>query len=432
MGLLDWLTDAIGGSGSSGSPAMPGSGAMVGQVDPMGSATGQMMPMPPIAPAATREMPPMPPTEDSRVSQQPTAPPMPPVQGLDNGGRSPVQMLGQDAPPLPPGQQGVSSGPPIPMPRPRPAGADAPPQVPPGMSQPPIPGGAPGQPLDVKSAVQSYQQAGGSLTPPDQPGSPGFSLTRALGLNVSDAQRGALAAGLKSVGENSHKPGLAAFSGSLGAGMEGAKATTDKTYDNKIKYLQASVAAQKAGDDREAKKNYAAYLSGKLKNDTDKMTADAAAGGGKKGAWNKPDSQKFIDAQHALASDPEIKASQKLLEQTAKGGEPAEVAKAQAQHQALIREKEARYLAGVGLDPKKMQDLVKNPPGSQGNPHTVTSQQEFDQYVKPGDAYVNPKDGKVYIRKGGDASGGESKTAAPAAPAAPAPAARAAPTEDED
>jgi hypothetical protein len=469
MGLLDWLTD-LGGSDMMGNLSQGGG-------VPTPEQAGNPMHWPSNSPASVGITPPMPPVQPNDTDYRPSPPmvdpnrgpplaapdggnlpnpppnnrPMPPVQGLDNAGPSQVQMLGQDAPPLPPGQQGNPS---IPLPRPRPAAADAAPPMPPTgpaaippNATPTIGAGSP--PLDVPGAVRSYQAAGGNLNPPPAPapgqqggGIGGFSLSHALGLNISDAQRGALAAGLKSVGENSTKPGLAAFSGSLGSGMEGAKATTDKTYDQKIKYLQASVAAQQAGDKAEYNRNYAAYLSGKLKADTEKA-ASADAGTGKKGAWNKPDSQKFIDAQHALASDPEVKASQKLLEQMAKTAEPTEIAKAQAAHTALIKQKEAGYLSGVGLNPQQVQKNLQTPPGAPQNPHVVTSQQDFDQYVKPGDAYVNPKDGKTYIRKGKESGKGESASPgntisseplreehrSPPAPPGPAPGIK---TDDED
>ena len=73
---------------------------------------------------------------------------------------------------------------------------------------------------------------------------------------------------------------------------------------------------------------------------------------------------------------------------------------------------------GVGLDPKKALDMVKNPPGSRENPMTITSKDDFDVYVKPGQAYINPADGKTYIRKGAD---GQTTGGAPSAPAAPSP-----------
>jgi len=265
-----------------------------------------------------------------------------------------------------------------------------------------------------------------SLAPPiapEQPGAPqGGPISRALGLDPNRTRSivSGLGAGLTAAGNSAGKSPFQAFASGAGAGIEGSDKSTDKTYDQKIKYLQAAVAAQSAGDKSAYNKNYALYLTNKLKADTDK-----AASGGKSGAWNKPDSQKFIDAQHALANDPEVKASQKLLEQSAKTGDPAEVTKAQAAHSALIQSKEAKYLSGVGLDPQKLNDLVKNPPGTPQNPHVVTSQSDFDTYVKPGQAYRNPRDGKIYIRKGGGApKGGDSgapEGGGPSAPVAPGP-----------
>lgn len=409
MGLLDWLTD-LGGSD------------MMGNLAASGGAGSTMPP-----PSPGMQPPVQPPTPP--VQPQPS-PPMPPVQGLDSSGPSQVQMLGQDAPPLPPGQQGT---PPVPLPRPRPAAADAAPPMPPQPSPDALPPNA--QPtaggLDVPGAVRSYQAAGGSLTPPPTPmpgqqgggagAGGGGLLSRVLGLSDSTASkiRSGLGAGLKAAGNSAGKSPFQALASGAGEGMQGQDARSDKEYDQKIKYLQASVAAKAAGDKSAYNENYAKYLSGKLKLDTDKA-ASGDAGGKKSSAWNKPDSQKFIDAQHAVAADPEIHASQKLLEQTAKTGEPADIAKAQAAHTALIQKKQAEYLAGVGLNPQQIQKNMQSPPGTRPNPHIVTSQQDFDQYVKPGDSYVNPKDGKVYIRKGGgNSSGSESPAAAPTAPAAP-------------
>ena len=131
-----------------------------------------------------------------------------------------------------------------------------------------------------------------------------------------------------------------------------------------------------------------------------------------------------------------MKASQKLLEQTAKTGEPADVAKAQAAHSALIQSKEAKYLSGVGLDPQQIAKNMATPPGtppsknpdgsrSPGNPHIIQTQEQFDSYVKPGQAYIvpyGPHKGEVYIRNGGGAKGGDSGGAAPTSPpAAPGP-----------
>ena len=141
-------------------------------------------------------------------------------------------------------------------------------------------------------------------------------------------------------------------------------------------------------------------------------------------------SQKFIDAQNALAKDPDIRASQKVLEKlVTSNATPQEIEQARAVHTALVAQKQALYLTGVGLNPAQIQANINNPPGTPQNPHLFTGdvksiQQQFDTYVKPGQAYKNPRDGKIYIRKGGDTSGDTSpdqEAPAASAPSAPAP-----------
>jgi hypothetical protein len=135
-------------------------------------------------------------------------------------------------------------------------------------------------------------------------------------------------------------------------------------YDQRLKSLQLAVSAQSAGDKAAYNKNYANYLIGKLQVDKDKATAEAK--GGK--SWNKPDSQKFIDAQNALAKDPDFRASQKMLEGVIAGGNgpinQPRIAQAQAAHTALVQQKQAMYLSGVGLNPAQIQANIQNPPGT--------------------------------------------------------------------
>jgi len=422
MGLFDWLSDAM------------GSGA-----NPMGGGDPAQM-LTRSSNVMDRPQPSLDLTGGVGAELKPPQAPLPLGADPMSAGGAPPNGPGLPPapPPMMPKPADMAAGPdptgapPVPMPQPRPPGADAgggplPPPPPPPV-QPPsggMPGAAPAPPVDLASAAQSYQRAGGNLAPPPDAGGPGNSgmgpISRALGLDPNQAKsmRGSLAAGMTAAGNSAGKSPFQAATSGAGAALEGGDKATDKTYDQKIKYLQAAVAAQSAGDKAAYNKNYASYLAGKLKSDTDK------AASGKSGSWNKPDSQKFIDAQHALASDPEVRASQKLLEQSAKTADPAEIAKAQAAHTALIQSKEAKYLAGVGLDPAKTADLAKNPPGTPQNPHVVTSQSDFDTYVKPGQAYRNPRDGKVYIRKGGGAAkggdSGEPEPAAVSAPAAPGP-----------
>lgn len=238
------------------------------------------------------------------------------------------------------------------------------------------------------------QGSGGTM---DQALSQGI-LGRALGLSPETSKRfgSSLAAGLKSVGENYKKPGLAAMAGSAGSAMEGGNKRDDTAYDQKLKSLQQAVAARAKDDEAGYKTSYIKYLNNKQRSEE----AAAASGGGKSGAWNKPDSQKFIDAMNAMSGDRRIVASQKELEQAIKDGDQKRIAQLRGVHDKLTDQVRLEYLTGVGLDPKQIETNMKNPPGSQQNPFKINSRQDFDRYVKPGQMYINPKDGKVYIRNG--------------------------------
>lgn len=380
MGLLDWLTSDL----------SMGGGPSPGAIGSMGmDSTAMPQPLPPQAtpPAAPPSMPPQ-----GGLPPNPQMPSGAPLQGSMPDG-SPMDVP-PAMPPMPP---------PISVP---PRGAPDASMMPPS-APPPINGGM--QP----SAPMSLAPPTGETAP--NPNAPTTFLGRALGLDANKERslRGSLGAGLKSVGTNWNKPGLAAFAGSVGSSIEGGQQAEDKGYDQRLKGLTLAVNAQAAGDKAAYNQHYATYLGAKLKADGERVDSKAA---GKSGAWNKPDSQKFIDAQNALSKDPDIRASQKILEAALKAGDPKEVAAAQAAHAQLTEKKGGLYLQGVGLDPKKMMDLQKNPPGTPANPHSVTSKSDFDIYVKPGQAYINPADGKTYIRKGGDAAGGVAPSAGAAMP----------------
>ncbi len=417
-GLLDWLTGSGGGPGG-GTPMSPMPPSLMGMMDPMGNATGQMEPAPVPAPGPT--------------------PPMPPPQ-----------MAGMDAPSMVPPPAGP---PPISQPdmappgafnateinrAPRPAEANGP--LPPGTPPPPV--GGPTSlsppslsPTDASAAMRQVSALGGgrdvSGTLAPESGGPQAQgmIARALGLSpeVENRAKRGLAAGLKAAGNSSGKSPFQALTSGAGAAMEGENTSDDNEYNKKLKYLTAAVADKAAGNKEGYNNNYLKYLNAKLKSDQDK----ASGGSGKSGAWNKPDSQKFLDAQRAVSQDPDIKASQKVLESVLKTGSQADVAKAQADHAKLVADKQGQYVTAVGLDPAKIAFNQKTPPGTPptkgpdgktigGNPHIVTSKADFDTYVKPGQAYINPKDNKVYIRKGGDnKSGADSPAAAPATPATP-------------
>lgn len=401
MGLLDWLTDSVGSDMWGGSPPMPPAQGLDSDVQKV-----------PVRDISRAEF-------DGRFSPPQVDPATQPMPGGQGG---PAQAFDPSMAAMPGGQGGPASGPsPVPLPQQRPPGA---PQMPPtdvsaASRQPP--GQPPGQPMSLAAPGIDEQlppQNGGGTA--NQMLSQGI-LGRALGLSPQTSNRlgGALAAGLKSVGENYKKPGLAAMSGSAGAAMEGGIKREDTQYDQKLKSLQQAVSARAKDDEQGYKTGYLKYLGQKLKSEQE--TA-AAGGGGRSGAWNKPDSQKFIDAMNAMNGDRRVVASEKALEQAIKDGDPKRIALLQAAHDKLNTQVRGEYLTGVGLDPKQIEANMKNPPGTQQNPLKINSQSDFDRYVKPGQAYINPKDGKMYIRNGegaGAPQGGTSSATPDAAPMDP-------------
>jgi hypothetical protein len=392
-GLLDWLTDGIGSS--------MGSAAGQGET---GMGAGGMAALTPPAPDA-----PSPPT--------PAIPP------------APAPSIDPSTTDVPGAMQG-GGAPPVPMPQPRPVGAPSAPTAPAG------PASTAGAPLNITPPAPNPDSS--PAAPPIKPASTSSfkfgdqtALGRSLGIDPnSNGFKSAMAGlgeGLTAAGNSKGKSAGQAFAAGAGGSLTGATKQDSTQYDQRLKALQLAVNAQQAGDKAAYNKNYAEYLKGKLASEDAK-----AAGSSKSGSWNKPDSQKFIDAQNALSKDPDIRASQKMLEAAVAGGNgplnQPRIDAAQAAHTALVQQKQQMYLAGVGLNPAQIQANIQNPPGTPQNPHVVNSKADFDTYVKPGQAYKNPSDGKIYIRKVGDHMDDDAPdqqtpaAAAPSAPAAPGPA----------
>jgi hypothetical protein len=406
-GLLDWLTDGIGSS--------MGTGA-TGSAGPLVDATNSYA-SPGSAPLSPTEMP----QPASPAPPAPPAPATPPVNPAtsDTGG---TPAAGPPPPaPTPPA--------PTPMPAPRPAAA-------PGPAAPPPAATPPGPPVSLAPPAAPNPDSGPAAAPV-QPASSyrlgdQTALGRSLGINpnnntFSSAMAG-LGQGLTAAGNSKGKSAGQALASGAGGAITGATKQDTDQYNQRLKALTLAVQAQSAGDKAAYNKNYAEYLKGKLANDEAKGSA-----GGKSGSWNKPDSQKFIDAQNAMAKDPDIRASEKILEAAVAGGNgplnQPRIDAAQAAHSALVQQKQQMYLAGVGLSPAQIQNNIQNPPGSMQNPHVIVgdekaAREQFDTYVKPGQAYRNPRDGKIYIRKVGDHMDDDApaqQASAPSAPAVPGP-----------
>jgi hypothetical protein len=203
-------------------------------------------------------------------------------------------------------------------------------------------------------------------------------LGRAFGMNSSDetALKNKLGPGLAAVGQNWNKPGLAAFAGSAGSAIEGGTKGEDTRVDKMLKLIQAK---QKAGDDSSA------TSLAKVKLETAQMQLQNLKDGNGKGtAWNKPPQQLYQDAMRLSASDPNVKASEKALEQTIKDGDPTKVAQAKADHAALVSAVQDKHLMGVGLTPQSAAEIAKQPGLTSENPvpQAAFNGKPFDQVVK--------------------------------------------------
>jgi len=420
-GLFDWLTGAMGGGDMSGGlpPGMsPGGGQMPGMppvqtldtapapmppppmppgVDPMGGQTGMDMQVgaPPLPP-------PMSPPDGGFMSPAPPPPALPPP----DGGMMPMRNA-----PIPPPDGGMMSpSGPVPMPAPRPPGlGGGPAAIPPAVAPTGGAGMPPGPPMQLPGPT--------GAPPPDQGGN---ALTRALGLdpNRARAAMGGLGAGLKAAGENSHKPGLAAFSGGAGAAIEGGQKTDDKTFEKQDKYLQRAIQAQKEGNTAAYQTNYLKYQieAAKAKLEVTKATA---AAGGKGSVVNSPE-QLYLRAVGATNQDASIKISANTVKEAQKqfGADSKEAKAALAAHEKQIETVRNGHFQTLGIDPKSVKGLESKEGFSDKNPvknfpkDPKAAQAAFDA-LPDGAYFINPKDGRLLTKK----SAGGAAAPNPAQPA---------------
>lgn len=408
MGLLDWLSEGLVGSGmGSGGGMPPGMGAKQPLVDATSSYGGPggqpdimqpPMPMqaaPPMPPPQSMPMPPAGPAAQGGEPMQ-ASPPMPPGPGPYPPGGDPMAGMGSgNGPGLPPG---------IPMPQARPMEANAAPPAPlpmPGNGQPPLP------PTDVSGAMRSYQQAGGTMAPPggDGAGTAKTIIGRALGLdgNRESQIRGSLGAGLKAAGESAGKSPMQAFSSGAGSGMEGGTKADDKTTEQQDKYLGRKIAASAQG---ETALNGAAsrelnMARTKLALEQAKMTKEGNYGG-KAGTANSQQ-QLYLRGNALVNNDPEIKLAKSAYDNLIKQYPPdsPEVKAAADAHKKLVEAKKAEHMGQLGLKPADIAKMGKMPGMAKDNPVPAEglTKEKFDA-LPPGAYFINPKDKQVLVKKG--------------------------------
>lgn len=434
MGLFDWLSEGMGSSmgGSSMPPGMsPGGPPPMPPVQQTGADAPSLAPSMPTPPNQTTPM-----GDQTGINPMTAPPPFPPGgDPMAAGGPVPNGPGLPSAPPYPPGTDPMTAGGPtpngpglppnIPLPAPRPAGANGAATLPPAAA-PTAGAGIPPNPPPVIAAPP----------PTSGPQAKGI-IGRALGLDPNrEAQvRGSLGAGLKAAGENANKPGLAAFAGSMGSGIEGGKGADDKTTDQQSKYLTQAIAAAKSGDERALNQARTQLALAQAKQTTEGK-------GGKDSVVNS-DQQLYLRAQSAAAQDGRLKALKTQADQasTQFGINSPEAKAALKAHKDLYDSTVAAHATALGIDPKKAASIGKQPGMSQDNPvpKAGLDQKKFDA-LPVGAYFINPKDGKLLMKQppaqggaGANPQGGAQPSTTPAAPpAVTAPAGSRADTADDE
>lgn len=396
-GLLDWLSDAIGGVGNA-------------ATDPTTMGAMSSAGTPPVAP-------PQPPAPDPSQGQQP--PMMPP---------GPAPQLGPDSP------QNPMGGPvPMPMARPPEAGPGAPPppsnRGPLQWTPPPIgSGGAPGPSVTAPSQsappVPIVPPGGGPGLPPGASSTEGMGappssgpgpqargiLGRALGLDPNTERRlsGGLAAGFKAAGNSSGKSPFQALASGAGATLEGGDQADDKTTDKQSKYLDQAIKAAQMGDTRQLNQARTQLALAQTQ-----MTLQGKGGN----SVVNSDQQLYLRAQGATNQDANLKILKSQYDKIAmeRGASSPEAKAAMDAYQKTYDDTLNGHLGRLGLDPKAAAKIGKQPGMTQDNPvekGKLTSQEAFDK-LPPGSWFVNPKDGKILQKPLAPIAPGAAQPAAP-------------------
>lgn len=373
MGVLDWLTDLGNSSGGS----FLGGGPMEAPPTPMAT------PMPPVQQTGD-DMAPLGPSSDPSTSD------------LGVGGAA-----------------GPGATPPIPLPQPRPqiatpaAATPAQGNVPDDNGDtgtPPLPlnptPGSPPLPPNPASAIDNS----------NPPAAHGI-LGRALGIdpNTEAQLRGSLGAGLTAAGNSAGKSPFQAFASGAGASITGGKQAADKTADQQNRFLQTEMAASKMPLDNAYK---TALTQQALAEAKYKMT------GGRDSVINS-DQQLYLRGLNAVHQQTMTSAMRLQQIQNQYGVDSPQAKAAQAQHEALVEQTKQQVFKTLGITEAQAEKVGKQPGMSFDNPvpKEGLTKEKFDA-LPPGSYFVNPKDGRVLIKKG---PAGANPSGAPQSPPIPTP-----------
>jgi len=201
-----------------------------------------------------------------------------------------------------------------------------------------------------------------------------------------------LGAGLKAVGQNWNKPGLAAFAGTAGAAIEGGnKGDTD--FFNRTRAAKEEQLKYQAQNDKEG------VDKARIQYWQDRLAAAQKAGtvAGRQGAWQNTEYGRYRMAEQEAQNA--VKAKMVLRKKEYDEATPAEREKMLKEFDSYKNDAVKEAYKKYGLDPNKAEKM-KTMGTTKDNPHTALgSWDEFHEFVKPGQWYVNPADGKVLQRK---------------------------------
>jgi hypothetical protein len=217
---------------------------------------------------------------------------------------------------------------------------------------------------------------------------------------------GSLGAGLKAVGQNWNKPGLAAFAGTAGAAFEGGQKASDTGTEQKRKDTQQQLGEATLNEKKRRDDQMFQIYQQRLQRAQQVGTVTS-----RQQAWKESDMGRLTDARSEILKNNrqiDISYGPYLRNDANQGGNGAAImkemqAKKDADAAAIykmyrvdpgkIGEIEARGTAAFGSDGKIDLDKTK------AQAHKPTSWDDFHATVKPGQYFINPADGKLLQRK---------------------------------
>jgi hypothetical protein len=380
-----------------------------GSPPPMSDGGGGLMPLPTLPT-------PMSDTSGGALMPMPQRPgPGPGDPGMSMEGAP----AGAPGPNPPPGTQFAGAQPPMPT------AAGQPPPYPPGA---PVTVGAPALPPGKTVATASQPPNGPLPAPPPMvtgraPVGPGGAAPPApretpaghwlqsvwKDPRMAAQMGGSLGAGLKAVGQNWNKPGLAAFAGTAGSALEGGQAGDDHFFN---KTIQAKEEARKYHDAylKDATEANRAALTRAMV-DFRRAQTEAIRNHGtiasRNADWRSSDLGRLSLADNIV--EKRVEGVRKSLNKELNSDDPKDRAAAQQKLEAYEKDERAKAYKAYGWTPEQADKIRNRGNGvfgkdgkidmkaTEDNAFRPQSQHEFNTLVQVGNYFVNT-DGKLYKR----------------------------------